>query len=554
MPTSNHISNPLKAFNPIKALKLAYMGYLILAFIIGLAVLVFVALLGHSSANVAGFFNIFGQIIADDYIRHITYFSFLQAGLSTFVAILIAIPVARFLYRRQFWGKSYLLKLFILAFIMPTMVSVFGIIAVHGRQGIFNDFYSLFGFERVTYLYGLTGILLAHIFINMPFSARIFLSELDNIPAEYWRLSKQLGLSEWQIFKQIEWPIMRLSLPSLASLLFILHFTSFATVLTLGGGPSATTLEVAIYQSLKFDFDLAKGASLAILQLSFCLLFSLFLHRFSTQINLLHSIGLGNARPKPHGKTSYIADTLVIFIIIIALILPLSSVFYNALAQTDFSVFGRVILWRAVNNSLILSLCAAGFATFLALSLLLSKRALADHKISNIGYHLFSSVGNVILIVPSLVFGMGLFLLLRPYFNIFEYGLHIILVINALMALPYMLKTLSPAIENMAKQHSKLSRALGISRLDRWRIIDWPTLRKPLAHSVALAATISFGDFGVIALFGNDQTITLPMLLYQSIGDYRSADGAVIACILVILAFGLYTLIDRIIGGRHAKA
>lgn len=541
-------------YNRLAAFKLAYMGYAVLAFIVSLAVLVFIALLGHSSTDTGGFIYVFAQIIADDYIRHITYFSFLQAALSTFVAILIAIPVARFLYRRQFWGKTYLLKLFILAFIMPTMVSVFGIIAVHGRQGIFNDIFDIFGFERITYLYGLTGILLAHIFINMPFGARIFLSELENIPPEYWRLSKQMGLTEWQIFKLVEWPIMRLSLPSLAALLFILHFTSFATVLTLGGGPSATTLEVAIYQSLKFDFDLAKGASLAILQLSFCLLFSLFLHRFSTQINLLHSIGIGSHRPSPKNKTSYMADILVILIIIIALILPLSTIFYSALVQSDFSIIGQNIFWRSIKNSLILALCAASFATFLALCLLLSKRALADHNIKNFGFHLFSSVGNIILIVPSLVFGMGLFLLLRPYLNIFEYGLHIILVINALMALPYMLKTLSPAIENMAKQHGKLSRALGIKNINRWRIIDWPTLRKPLAHSVALAATISFGDFGVIALFGNDQTITLPMLLYQSISDYRSADGAVIACILVILAFSLYTLIDRFIGGRIVKA
>lgn len=541
-------------YNRLAAFKLAYMGYAVLAFIISLAVLVFIALFGHSTTNTGSFINVFAQIIADDYIRHITYFSFLQAALSTFVAILIAVPVARFLYRRHFWGKTYLLKLFILAFIMPTMVSVFGIIAVHGRQGIFNDIFDIFGFERITYLYGLTGILLAHIFINMPFGARIFLSELENIPPEYWRLSKQLGLTEWQIFKLVEWPIMRLSLPSLAALLFILHFTSFATVLTLGGGPSATTLEVAIYQSLKFDFDLAKGASLAILQLSFCLLFSLFLHRFSTQINLLHSIGIGSHRPRPKNKTSYMADILVILIIIIALTLPLSTIFYSALVQSDFSIIGQNILWRSIKNSLILALCAASFATFLALCLLLSKRALADHNIKNFGSHLFSSVGNIILIVPSLVFGMGLFLLLRPYLNIFEYGLHIILVINALMALPYMLKTLSPAIENMAKQHGKLSRALGIKNINRWRIIDWPTLRKPLAHSVALAATISFGDFGVIALFGNDQTITLPMLLYQSISDYRSADGAVIACILVILAFSLYTLIDRVIGGRIVKA
>ena len=544
---------PKSYFQWYKNWQLAWPGYLTLGFIGLLAVAVLSALFSQSDHGIIGFFTLFIDIISDEYIRHITYFSFLQASLSTLAAIIIAIPVARFLYRRQFWGKQYLLKIFILAFIMPTMVSVFGIIAVHGRQGIFNDFFTLFGFERSTYLYGLTGILLAHIFINMPFSARIFLNELENIPPEYWRLSKQLGLSEWQIFTRIEWPIMRLSLPSLASLLFILHFTSFATVLTLGGGPSATTLEVAIYQSLKFDFDLPKGASLALLQLSFCLIFTLFLHRFSNQINLLNALGKGGMRPKASSKTSYLADALVILILFIALILPLSSTFIKAFTQTDFSVFMSATLWLSIKNSFILALCAASLASIFTLSLLLSKRALKDHGIQNVGYHMFSSIGNVILIVPSLVFGMGLFLLLRNYINIFTYGLHIILFINALMALPYMLKTLSPAIDSMAERHQKLCLSLGIKGINRTRIIDWPTLRQPLGRAAALAATISFGDFGVIALFGNDHTITLPMLLYQSIGAYRSADGAVIACILVILAFGLYAAIERLIGGKYVK-
>jgi len=38
-------------------------------------------------------------------------------------------------------------------------------------------------------------------------------------------------------------------------------------VLTLGGGPSATTLEVGIYQALRFDYDPARATVLALLQL-----------------------------------------------------------------------------------------------------------------------------------------------------------------------------------------------------------------------------------------------------------------------------------------------
>ncbi len=56
----------------------------------------------------------------------------------------------------------------------------------------------------------------------------------------------------------------------------MLYFTSFAIVLTLGGGPKYTTLEVAIYQAILFEFDVPKAGLFALLQFVFCfLLFTL---------------------------------------------------------------------------------------------------------------------------------------------------------------------------------------------------------------------------------------------------------------------------------------
>jgi thiamine transport system permease protein len=48
--------------------------------------------------------------------------------------------------------------------------------------------------------------------------------------------------------------------PPVAALIFMLCFASFATVLSLGGGPQATTIELAIYQALSYDYD--PGAAL----------------------------------------------------------------------------------------------------------------------------------------------------------------------------------------------------------------------------------------------------------------------------------------------------
>ena len=61
---------------------------------------------------------------------------------------------------------------------------------------------------------------------------------------------------------------LRKALPGIAGLVFLLCAGSYTIVLVLGGGPEATTLQVAIQQALSFDFDLGKASLLTLAQLA----------------------------------------------------------------------------------------------------------------------------------------------------------------------------------------------------------------------------------------------------------------------------------------------
>ena len=80
----------------------------------------------------------------------------------------------------------------------------------------------------------LGGILLAHVFFNMPLAARWLLFALEAIPAGQWRLAAQLGMPAATRWRWIEWPAVRTQLLPLASLIFLLCFSSFTTVMALG--------------------------------------------------------------------------------------------------------------------------------------------------------------------------------------------------------------------------------------------------------------------------------------------------------------------------------
>ena len=123
------------------------------------------------------------------------------------------------------------------------------------------------------------------------------------------------------------------------------------------------------------------------------------------------------------------------------------------------------------------------------------------------------------------------------------------------MALPFVLRILDGPMMSAASHQDRLLQSLGIRGLNRWRYIDWPQLRKPLALSLALATTLSAGDLSAIALFGSERVRTLPLLLYQRMGSYRLEEAAVTAGLLLLLCLILFASIQWLLGGRnHAAA
>ncbi len=77
-------------------------------------------------------------------------------------------------------------------------------------------------------------------------------------------------------------------------------------------------------------------------------------------------------------------------------------------------------------------------------------------------------------------------------------------------------------------------------------------LKRPLVAQARLPA-YSIGDFGVVALFGNDNFRTLPFICISRSGSYRSGDGAVTARRSAAAHFWLFTLIEKLPGRRRIK-
>ncbi len=175
----------------------------------------------------------------DAYLWRVARFTILQAIASSLLSVLFAVPVARALYAEaSFPGRGLILRLFALPLALPALVAVLGVTSIYGRNGFIAHLSEAAGHPFQPDIYGITGILIAHIFFNMPLAVRLILAGYESIPTDYWKLAAQLGMGNRARFRLIEWPVIRRNLPGMIGLIFMLCVTSFTTVLTLGGGPA----------------------------------------------------------------------------------------------------------------------------------------------------------------------------------------------------------------------------------------------------------------------------------------------------------------------------
>ena len=196
-------------------------------------------------------------------------FTVAQAAVSSACSVVLAVPVARALARRRFAGRGALIVLMGAPFLLPVMVAVIGLLAVFGRSGLFNQGLVWLGLPPMS-IFGFHGVILAHLFLNLPLAVRMLLQGWQAIPAERFRLARSLGFGPRAMFRHLEGPMLRANVPGAAVVIFLVCLTSFAVVLTLGGGPRATNVELAIYQAVRFEFDLGRAAGLAGVQFALC--------------------------------------------------------------------------------------------------------------------------------------------------------------------------------------------------------------------------------------------------------------------------------------------
>jgi sulfate/thiosulfate transport system permease protein len=148
------------------------------------------------------------------FFANLTRPAFLHAAGLTVLIAAITLPIntvfglcaAWAIARRKFPGRALLLSIIDLPFSISPVVAGLMIVLLYGRQGWFGP---LLAAADVKIIFAFPGMLLATMFVSMPFVAREVIPVLEEAGADQEEAAKTLGASEWQTFWRVTLPNIR---------------------------------------------------------------------------------------------------------------------------------------------------------------------------------------------------------------------------------------------------------------------------------------------------------------------------------------------------------
>jgi thiamine transport system permease protein len=477
-------------------------------------------------------------------------FTLYQAALSTLLTLLLGLPSAYLFARYDFRGKPLLRVLTAIPFMLPTVVVAAGFNALLGPRGLIQNLLPSFSFNFTGTLWA---ILIAHVFYNTTIIIRVVGNALSGLDLRLEQAARSLGADPRRVWWNVTLPLLRPALFASSLLVFLFDFTSFGVILLLGG-PQFATLEVEIYLRVLRLPDLSLAALLSVIQLVCTLIFSVLYTRIATRATV-------QTAPRAAALSARKPKTLREKILTGVLIFLLSSFFLLPLSALPFRSLFRLEADRGQRDEI-----QFGFTTEYYQELFINRRGSVFYvppiqaALNSISYAAATVALSLLLGFPAaiaLARPTRLEKLLDPFVMLplgssaVMLGLGFILSFGAwltspllvpfahtLVALPFVIRTLQPAIASIPQRLHQAASSLGASPLQVWKTIDWPILRRSTLAAATFAFTISLGEFGATLLISRPDYPTIPVAIERFLsqpGGLNYGQAMAMATLLMLL-------------------
>ncbi len=501
----------------------------------------------------------FRRILFDPFYYELFRFTTYQAILSTILSLALGLPGAYILARFEFPARRIIRSLTLVPFVLPSIMVAVGFAAMFGTNGPLNRALATAGLPTLELMFTLRIIVLAHAFYNAPLVVRIVAASWAGIDTRVVETARSLGATPLQAFRHVVIPQLAPAILTSALLVFIFTFMSFPIVLALGGLQLAT-VEVWLYDRIQ-SLRLQEAAALAVIEALITLgLTYAYLHYETTQAAARHQHSRIRHRLSQVSLRKQVAVAGYGLTIAIIFIGPIVSMLLASVTGVggefttryyEFLVARRDILVGtqpdvAIRNSLVFAIATLFVAVPMGVMVaLLTARDTPTAR-------LVGTVAMLPFAVSGIVVGLGL--LQTVVFGIEVFGLHIqvtgavaIVAAHAVVAYPFVVRTIAPELGAMDIRLVESARALGASRTQALLDIELPLVAPAVAAGGAFAFAISIGEFNAtVVLAQGGDAYTMPVAVERYLSDRTLGPATAMGSVLLVVTSVSFVVIERI--------
>ena len=495
--------------------------------------------------------------------------SAVQAGASTLLTLALGLPAAYAFARYRFRGDRLLRALAGVPFVMPAVVVAAAFAALLGPRGLANTaLQGLLGLDQppIQLLGTLPMILIAHAFYNVSVVIRIVGGFWSAIDPRLESAAATLGASRWQTLWRVTLTLAMPAIGSAAALVFLFTFGSFGVVLLLGNARWAT-LEVEIYRQTAQLLRLDVAAALALIQMLATVALGLVNNRLQARTAApLAMRPASDTRASPRGPGPRALAGFAATVSLLLCGLPLAALvagslpldggldpanlfrYFIALERNPRGAAFFVPPLEAIRNSVAAATATAGLALALGLPLAVAMTSVRGRRSA-----LAPAALDTLLLLPlgtsAVTLGLGYIVAFnRPPLQMVG-SPWLIPLAHTLIALPFVVRTLTPALRAL---DPRLRQAAAVLGSPPWRArleIDLPLLAQPLIAALAFAFATSLGEFGASLLISRPEFPTVPVVIARLLsqpGALNYGQALAMSSLLMAVTAAGMLLIDRL--------
>jgi thiamine transport system permease protein len=464
--------------------------------------------------NGAGGFDPAGlvAVLARPRVHRVIWFTVWSSSVATVLSVLLALPAAYALYRLDFLGRRLIRGALLVPFVLPTVVvgaAIRRLLAPGGQL-------AFLGWDGTP-----PAIIAGLVFFNVAVVIRAVGTSWESLDPRPAQAAAALGASPAQVLHTVTLPALRPAIIASASVVFLFCATSFGVVLTLGGLRYAT-VETEIYLLTTNLLDLRGAAVLSLVQLTVVIGLLLVGQRLRARGDATVPRGRVLVRKPVRGDAAALTMTaLLVGLVATPLVLMVVSSLrvdgawslrhYLALAKPDQDVSAL----EALGNSL----ATAVDATWMSVGLGLVVAAVATRRSRSVAEGRVRATLDGLFMLPlgvsAVTLGFGFLITLdRPPVDLRDSRM-LVPIAQALVALPLVVRTLTPVLGSVDERLRQAAASLGASPWRASLTVDLPVLWKPLLAASGFAFAVSLGEFGATSFLSRADHPTLPIVIYR---------------------------------------